>query len=70
MKVKSRINYSKTQNITFGVPSGSVMGLLLFLIFMNILSIDVKSEIKLFAGDIKLLLRPISKEITQVGQNT
>ena len=46
-------------------PTGS----LLFLIFINDLRNDIKSEIKLFAGDVKRLIRPLSKEITQKELN-
>ena len=30
---------------------------------------DIKSEIKIFADDVKLLVRPLSKETTQMKQN-
>ena len=47
----------------------SVLGTLLFLVFINNLSNDIKSEIKLFAHIDKLKVRPLSKETTKVGLN-
>ena len=66
MKVKVGNNYSETQYILSGFAQGSVQGLSLFLIFIN----DLKSEIKLFADDVKLHVRPLSKETTQLDLNT
>ena len=40
--------------MTSGIPQGSVLGPLLFIIFINDLLDCVKSAIKLFADDIKL----------------
>ena len=62
MKVKIVNNYSETQNILSNVHWRFVLGPLLFLIFINYLPNDKKPEIKLFAGDVKLLIRPILKE--------
>ena len=59
-----------TQNISFSVPHGSALGgPLLFLIFIKDLSNDIKSEIKSFANDVKLLVRPLSEETTQIDLN-
>ena len=69
MKVKIGNNYSETQNIPFGVLQESVLGLLLFLISINDLPNDIKSKIRLFVDDIKLLVKPLSKEIIQMDIN-
>ena len=57
MKVKIGNSYSGTQNIHFGVSHSSVQGPFLFLIFINDLPNIIKSEIKLFHDDVKLLVR-------------
>ena len=38
-------------DIRAGIPRGSILGPLLFLIYVNDLSNGLKSECKLFAGD-------------------
>ena len=55
MKVKTGNKYSERENILHGVPQGSVMGTLLFLVFRNNLSI-YKSELELFSNDVKSLV--------------
>ena len=49
---------SSTCEITSGVPQGSVLGPILFLIYINDITINIHSEIRLFADDI-LLYRAI-----------
>ena len=68
MKVRIGNSYSETQNISSRVPQGSVLGPL-FLIFIKDLTNDIKSEIKLFFDDVKLLVSPLSKETTQTDLN-
>ena len=42
---------------------------MLFLIFINDLSNDIKSKIRMFADVVKLIIKPISKETTLMDVN-
>ena len=68
MKVKNGYNSSETQSIR-QCSSGFSTGTLLFLIFIKDFTNDIKSEIKVFGDDIKRLVRPLSREITQMDLN-
>ena len=54
MRVMVNDSSSSWANVSSGVPQGSVLGPLLFLIFVNDLPDWVKSSIKMFADDTKL----------------
>ena len=69
MKVKSGNNYSETENIPSSVTQGSALEHLVFFKVINDFTNDIKSEIKLFADDVRLLVRLLSKEITQIDLN-
>ena len=53
-KVKVRGVFSKTCIVLSGVPQGSVLGPLLFLLFINDLPLYIRSKSKIFADDTKI----------------
>ena len=55
--------YSEFADIESGVPQGSVLGPLLFLVYINDLEKDIKSNVKFFADD--TMLYSIVKDPTQ-----
>ena len=57
-------SYSDCSNIESGVPQGSVLGPLLFLVYINYLERNIKSNIKFFADD--TMLFSIVKEYSNI----
>jgi hypothetical protein len=50
-------NYSKWTNVISGVPQGTILGPILFLIYINDIVDSVKTNIKLFADDAKIFTK-------------
>ena len=48
---------SPWENLLSGVPQGSVLGPLLFLIYINYLALNISANIKLFADDASLFIQ-------------
>ena len=55
MKVCVGSESSDNKRVASGVPQGSVLGPLLFVLFVNDLPDNIKSHVKLFADDLKLV---------------
>ena len=56
-----RGNYSSLRDVLFWVPQGSVLGPLLFVLFVNDLPDSVKNVTQLFADDLKLIAHASDK---------
>ena len=55
-KVISPLAHSNLTEISAGVPQGSNLGLLVFLVYINDMMTDIKAQIHLFADDTSLLM--------------
>ena len=53
---------SSTAKVTSGVPQGTVLGPLMFLLYINDIGNDITSKIRLFAGDSLLYLAISTKD--------
>ena len=56
---------SKPMTVTYGVPQGSIMGPLLFLIYINDISTAVRCKLLLYAGDSALLVSGKNTQLIQ-----
>ena len=58
-------NFSKYYRVFSGIPQGSVLGPLLFLLFVNDLPKLLQSKVKLFADDLKLIANSGNRAVVE-----
>ena len=54
MRIGLRGSFSTWADVLSGVPQGSILGLLLFLLFVNDLPEWIRNEMRMFADDTKI----------------
>ena len=67
-RVVIRGTASEPLHVTSGVPQGSVLGPILFLIYINDLPLEVTSPLSLFADDSKIFSRIVSEKNKKKGK--
>ena len=66
MSVQVAGQNSYQRNVTSGVPQGSVLGPILFIIYVNHVISSVSSECKIFADDIKIYMCSTQSDIDEL----
>ena len=64
MVVKVGGELSNARSVLSGVPQGSVIGPLLFLLFINDIPEGIENMLKIFADDVKLVANPLNSDFT------
>ena len=67
-RVKVNSAYSSWGDVSSGVPQGSVLGPVLFIVFINDLPLGIKTNCKLFADDSKIYGKAVTDEDCQLIQ--
>ena len=68
-RVQLNGSYSKWHNVTSGIPQGSVLGPVLFVVFINDLPLNVESDVYMFADDTKLYREIANQSDIEIVQN-
>ena len=63
MRVGVGDHFSELTRVISGVPQGSILGPLLFLLYINDLPEAIKSKVFLFADDLKMIANPFDKAV-------